>query len=162
MLKKDLQNYRLNYDEIQTVLFKLDMILNDRSLTNVYPDEIENALTPNYLLFGRTLTSISDRNTPIQSRAQNITAEGKKVNRIINYFWDRWHKEYVVNLRETHKQNFQNQHQQHIRLNDIVLIHDKNLPRLTWRKGIVVELLKRPNEEMKGAEVRTSNGSFLK
>ena len=75
------------------------------------------------MLFGRTLTSTSDRNTRVQCSAQNITAQSKKVNRIINQFWDRWHKEYIVNLRETHKQNLQNQHQQHIRLNDIVYFY---------------------------------------
>ena len=138
------------------------MTLNNCPLTYVYPDEIENALTPNHLLFGRTLTSTSDRNTPVQFSTQNITAQSKKVNRIINQFWDRWHKEYIVNLRETHKQNLQNRHQQHIRLNYIVLIHDENLPRLTWRKGIVVELLKGPDGKMRGAEVRTPNGSILK
>ena len=114
------------------------------------------------MLFAITLTSTSDRNTPIQFRAQNITAQSKKVNRIINNFWDRWQKEYVVNLRETHKQNLQNRHQQHIRLNDIVLIHDENLPRSTWRKGIVVELLKGPDGKMRGAEVKTPNGSIVK
>ena len=56
----------------------------------------------------------------------------------------------------------QNRHQQHIRLNDIVLIHDENLPRLTWRKRIVIELLKRPDGKMRGAEVRPLNGSILK
>ena len=56
----------------------------------------------------------------------------------------------------------QNRHQQHIRLNDTVLIHDGNLPRLTWRKGIVVERLKGPDGKMRGAEVRTPNGSNLK
>ena len=162
MLKKDLQNCRLSYEVIQTVLFEFEMILNNRPLTYVHPDEIENALTPNHLLFGRTLTSTLDRNTPIQFRAQNITAQSKKVNRIINHFWDRWHKEYVVNLRETCKQNLQNRHQQHIRLNDTVLIHDGNLPRLTWRKGIVVERLKGPDGKMREAEVRTPNGSNLK
>ena len=131
-------------------------------MTCVYPDEIEDALTPNHLLFGRILTSTSDRNTPVQFSTENITAQSKKVNRIINQFWDRWHKEYIVNLRETHKQNLQNRHQQHIRLNDIVLTHDENLPRLTWRKGIVVELLKGPDGKMRGAEVRTPNGSILK
>ena len=162
LLKKDLQNYKLSYDELQTVLFEVEMILNNRPLTYVYPDEIENALTPNHLLFGRLLTSTSDQNTPIQYRAQNITTQSKKISRIINHFWDRWHKEYVVNLRETHKQNLKNKHQQHIRLNDIVLIHDENIPRLTWRKGIVVELLKGPDGKMRGAEVRTPNGSILK
>ena len=147
---------------MQTVLFEVEMILNNRPLTYVYPDEIKNALTPNHLLFGRTLTSTSDRNTPIQFSTQNITAQSKKVNRIINHFWDRWHKEYTVNLRETHKQNFQNRDQQHIRLNDIVLIHDENLPRLTWRKGIVVELLDGLDGKMREAEVRTPNESILK
>ena len=50
---------------MQTVLFEVEMILNNRPLTYVYLDEIGNALTPNHLLFSRTLTSISDRNTPI-------------------------------------------------------------------------------------------------
>ena len=86
----------------------------------------------------------------MQFRALNITAQGKNVNRIINHFWDRWHKEYVVNLRETHKQNFQNQHEQLTRLNDVVLIHDEILSRLTRRKGRVVELLKGPNEKKTG------------
>ena len=75
-------------------------------MTYVYPDVIENALTPNHFLFGRTHTLTSDRNTPSQLRAQNITAQIKKVNCTINHFWDRWHKEYIVNLRETHKQEF--------------------------------------------------------
>ena len=65
MLKKNLQICRLSYDEMQTVLFEVEMILNNRPLTYVYPDEIENALTPNHLFFGRILTSASDRNTPI-------------------------------------------------------------------------------------------------
>ena len=147
---------------MQTVLFEVKMILNNRPLTYVYPDEIQNALTPNHFLFGKTLTSTSDRNTPTQFSTQNINAQSKKVNRIINHFWDRWHKEYFVNLRETHKQNLQNRDQQHIRLNDIVLVHDENFPRLTWRKGIVVQLLKGPDGKMREAEVRTPNGSNWK
>ena len=90
---------------MQTVLLEVEMILNNRPLTYVYPNEIENALTPNHLLFGRTLFSTSDLNTPIQFTPQNITAQSKKVNRIINHFWDRWHKEFIVNLRKTDKQN---------------------------------------------------------
>ena len=70
LLKKDLQNYRLSCDQMQTVLFEVEMILNNRPLTYVYPDEIENALTPNHLLFSRILTSITDRNTAIQFSTQ--------------------------------------------------------------------------------------------
>ena len=65
LLTKDLQNYKLSYDEMQTVLLEVETILNDCPVTNVYPDEMENALKPNHLLFGRTLTSTSYRNTQI-------------------------------------------------------------------------------------------------
>ena len=86
-------------------MFEVEMMLNNRPLTYVYPNELENALTPNHSLFGRTLFSTSDLNTPIQFTPQNITAQSKKVNRIINHFWDRWYKAFIVNLRKTHKQN---------------------------------------------------------
>ena len=56
----------------------------------------------------------------------------------------------------------QNQHQQHIRLNDKVLIPEENLPKLTCRKGRVVELFKRPDEQMRETELRAPNGSILK
>ena len=47
-------------------------------------------------------------------------------------------------------------------MNDVVLIHDENLPKLPRRKGIVVELLKGPHGKMRGAEVRAPNGLILK
>ena len=65
-----MQNYRLSCDQMQTVLFEVEMILNNRPLTYVYTDKIENALTPNNLLFSRILTSTSDRNKTIQFSTQ--------------------------------------------------------------------------------------------
>ena len=61
LLKKDLQNYRLKENEMQTVSFEVEMILNNLPLEYVYPVEIENALTPNHLLLGRTHTSTSTK-----------------------------------------------------------------------------------------------------
>ena len=65
-----MQNYRLSCDQMQTVLFEVEMILNNRPLTYVYTDKIENALTPNNLLFSRILTSTTDRNKTIQFSTQ--------------------------------------------------------------------------------------------
>ena len=55
---------------MQTVLFEVEMILNNRPLTYVYTDKIENALTPNNLLFSRILTSTTDQNKTIQFSTQ--------------------------------------------------------------------------------------------
>ena len=39
----------------QTMLFEVELIINNASLIYVYPNTIETCLTPNYLLFGRQL-----------------------------------------------------------------------------------------------------------
>ena len=35
-----------------------------------------------------------------------------KINNIVNHFWDRWKKEYLVNMREYQKIKHPNKHQQ--------------------------------------------------
>ena len=44
---------RGGFEEIQTVLFEVELIINNAPLTYVYPNTIETCLIPNHLLFGR-------------------------------------------------------------------------------------------------------------
>ena len=55
LLRKQLEKSRLNYEELQTVLCEVETILNNRPLTYYYSDNTEQCLTPNHLLFGRTI-----------------------------------------------------------------------------------------------------------
>ena len=43
------------FEELQTVLFEVELIINYEPLTCVYPNTIETYLPPNHLLFGRQL-----------------------------------------------------------------------------------------------------------
>ena len=40
------------FEELQTVLFTVKLIINNTPLTYVYPNTLETCLTPNHLLFG--------------------------------------------------------------------------------------------------------------
>ena len=42
-----------HFEELQTVLFEVELIIINAPLTYVYPNSIETCLTPNHLLFGR-------------------------------------------------------------------------------------------------------------
>ena len=42
-----------HFKELQTVLFEVELIINNAPLTYVYQNTIETCLTPNHLLFGR-------------------------------------------------------------------------------------------------------------
>ena len=42
-------------EELQTMLFEVELIINDVTLIHVYPNTVETCLTTIYLLFGRQL-----------------------------------------------------------------------------------------------------------
>ena len=42
-----------HFEELQTVLFKVELIISNKPLTYVYSNTIETCFTPNHLLFGR-------------------------------------------------------------------------------------------------------------
>ena len=44
-----------HFEELQTMLFEVELLINNTSLIYVYPNTIETFLTPNYLLFGRQI-----------------------------------------------------------------------------------------------------------
>ena len=44
-----------HFEELQTALFKVKLIINNAPLTYVYPNAVETCLTPNLFLFSRQL-----------------------------------------------------------------------------------------------------------
>ena len=49
-----------HFEELQTVLFEVELIINNAPLTYVYPNTIEICLTPNHFLFSEKLLYFSD------------------------------------------------------------------------------------------------------
>ena len=90
-----------HFEELQTVLIKVKLIINNAPLTYVYPNTIKTYLTPNHLLFGRQLLCYSNTTSTVVRNLTVLSSTTDKINRISNHFWHRWRHEYVVNLRET-------------------------------------------------------------
>ena len=57
-------------------------------------------------------------------------------------------------LRENHKITSANKNHPTISLNDVVLIEEERKPRSTWKMGIVVELIKGKDDNVRGAIVK--------
>ena len=45
----------MNYEELQTVLLETEAILNNRLLTHYFYEDLEDCLSPNHMLFERSL-----------------------------------------------------------------------------------------------------------
>ena len=56
-LKKVLRNARLTYEELLTLLIRVEGVLNSRPLTYVYPDQDE-PLTPSHLVLGKRILTV--------------------------------------------------------------------------------------------------------
>ena len=61
------------FEELQTVLFKVELIINNAPLTYVYPNTIETCLIPNHLLFDRQLLYFSNTTSTVVT---NLTMGG--------------------------------------------------------------------------------------
>ena len=73
--------------------------------------------------------------------------------------WCRWTREYLRNLREQHRQAGGEQ-TCHPNIGDIVIVKDENKNRHLWKLGIVSKLIKGKDEIVRGAQLKTTNGSI--
>ena len=65
LLKKDLRNPKITFDELQTVLLEIELLINNRPLTHIYTDSTKLPLTPSQLVFSRNLNNSSLSESPV-------------------------------------------------------------------------------------------------
>ena len=75
-----------HYGQLQTVLFKVELIINNAPLTYVYSDTIETCLTPNHFLSGRELLNSSNATSTVVRNLTVLSSITDKINHISNYF----------------------------------------------------------------------------
>ena len=133
-LKKVLGRNTVTYEELQTILYEIELILNNRPLTFTYENPNDPVLTPNHLLFGRRLNlqGISSNEDDV-----NINSRYKHLENLLQHFIKRWQNEYLLELREFHKSKARNNIEQKCNLGDVVLIHEDNKPRITLKVGVI-------------------------
>ena len=88
-----------HFEELQTVLTEVKLIINNAPLAYVYPNTIKTCLTPNHLLFGRQSLYYSNTTSNVVRNLTVLSSTIDKIKRISNHFCDTWRHEYVANLR---------------------------------------------------------------
>ena len=152
LLRKTLQTAKLISEELQTVLYEVEQIINNRPVTYYYSRNEESCLTQNHLLYGRTLkySNLLSDSTP----GELITP--KKLDNLLSHFWERWMKEYLVNLRESHKPATTKGEHPTIQIGDVVVLDEVNMLSSSWRLGKVEGLIKGHDNQVRGAHVKVA------
>lgn len=151
-LKKLFSNAKLTYEELNTVIIEIEGVLNSRPLTYVDAEGGE-ILTPSHLHLGKRLLDPPGEPTePVEFDESDARAEVKRVEAVIQRFWETWKKEYLTSLRENSTIN--GRMGQRPEIGDVVIIHQDDKRRHLWKLGRVVKLLANSEGVVRGAKVR--------
>lgn len=146
-----MQNKRVDYKQLLTILKEIEVVINNRPLTFLYDEPGVEVLTTNHLLFRRKLNT----------QAYTIE-ESVDISKNLRYFWESWYNEYLLNLRESQKRSKFQRSGETIRVKDMVLINDEKRPRTLWKVGIVENIKPSSDGKIRGARVRyVRNGKTL-
>ena len=166
-LRKVLGRASLSFEELTTILTEVEATLNSRPLTfvNNDPDEPQ-PLTPAHFLVGKRLTSLppkqllaaSGNNTTLNR--EEMTKRWRYRQRLMTSFWSSWRKDYLLDLKSAHRCD--TLQPTLLKVGDIVLLGDDNMPRQTWKLGRVHELFPGRDGKVRSCAVRTASGTLLR
>ena len=158
-LIKVIGKQRLNYEELNTVLIEIEAVVNNRPLTYIDEHDFDQILTPSHLFCGRRLLD-----KPVENHALRFVTTReeavlciKKIDTIIEHFWKRWQKEYLVQLRENQKMKTKKK-KLSIEIGDVVLIQEEGVKRNKWPMGIIRDLIFGNDGEVRGALLQKTGG----
>ena len=165
-LRKAVGKKHFTLEQLITLLTEIEAVLNSRPLTYVYEDlESGFTLTPaHFLVANRKLGlpsgdddySNSDGDFQLNKDSGSKLLDSWRKGQIyLDTFWKVWKNEYLLSLRERnplhHKCSFESPRIP--KKGEVVLIKDDNLPRSSWRMGILLNLIQGLDGRVRSAEV---------
>lgn len=144
----------LSLEEFITLITRIEGMMNSRPITPLSSDPSDlEALTPGHFLVGGPLM------TPLEPDVRSIPLNRLKRWQVVQQFsqhiWARWQKEYLYTLQERNKWI---NPKRNIEINDLVVIHEDNLPPLSWKLGRVLSVSPGTDGIVRVVHLKTASG----
>ncbi|GBN62633.1 hypothetical protein AVEN_19041-1, partial [Araneus ventricosus] len=153
-LKRTIGKQILTYEEFLTLIIQIEACLNLRPLCPISEDPSELAvLTPGHFIIGTALTTIPEENL-LDEKISNLK-RWKLTQQLFQSFWKRWSSEYITSLQRRNKWQ---KPRQNVKLNDLVLLKDDNIPPLHWKLGRVTQVYPSGDDKVRVVLVKNANG----
>ena len=145
------------FEELGTYVTEIEAILNSRPITPLSSDPNDlRSLSPAHFLIGDSFMSIPEYD--LSEIAANRLSNWQNVQRVKQYFWKRWHKEYLNQLNTRSK--WQRSDGKHPEVGTIVIVKEDNVPLLHWPLGRIVEVHPGNDPIVRVVTVRTQAGTY--
>jgi Family of unknown function (DUF5641)/Integrase core domain len=134
-LKRIAGPVKMTFEEMSTLLTKIEAILNSRPLVPESSDpEDVAALTPGHLLIGRPLVALIEPD--LTNINFNRLDRWQMLQQMSQHFWRRWSNEYLTTLQ--HRATAVEKTK--IRVGMLVLLMEDNVPPMQWALARITEV----------------------
>ncbi|GFY54108.1 integrase catalytic domain-containing protein [Trichonephila inaurata madagascariensis] len=116
-----------------------------------------NALTPAHLLVGGPIHQFPEPSQP--SRSVALSERWNLIQRLRQYFWDRWSTEYLHRLQPRSKWW---RTKPSLKLGDMVIVEKEQTAPLNWTLGRINKLFFEPDQKVRVVSVNTKYGQLTR
>ncbi|XP_049799999.1 uncharacterized protein LOC126235319 [Schistocerca nitens] len=147
--EKSLRQSQLDEEGLNTILVSIETALNSRPITQGGKES--EPLTPT----GDRLTTLpTGPESPVR---KDLSKEFQRLQKMVEHFWNRWKKEYLILLK-----NFHETHQpRRLQLADVVPLQEDVRPRHMGRKARIEYLHEGRDGKIRTVILQTSEGSII-
>ena len=147
----------MTLDELYTLAVEAEATLNICPLTCVSTEEFDKALTPSHLICGRRLEQLPNLKVPDSNEELNpvlLNHRQTYLSSLLRHWWDRWKREHLVDLRESHSLSSTRRGEPQIKQGDVVTVHQDKIPRGFWRSEKIEHLIESKDGKVRGATLK--------
>ncbi|XP_035230397.1 uncharacterized protein LOC118202345 [Stegodyphus dumicola] len=146
----------LSQEEFSTCLVEIEAILNSRPLVAASEDPNDfSVITPGHFIIGFELKSVPEPD--VRNEKIPIRERWKLVTQISQSFWKSWSKDYLTQFQVRNKWKLPSAD---LRVNDLVLIKDENLPPLKWKMAKVICTYKGTDQRVRSVNLKTASSEM--
>lgn len=155
-IKRVVGSSLLTFEEVSTLFSQIESILNSRPLVKTNENELDsiNVLTPQHFLSGEVITNIPDN---LDDPKPNLLKRWDLIQNMRRVFWKRYYNEYLNTLQTRSKWT---QSKTNVKVNDIVLLKEDNMPPGKWPLGRIVTVHPGKDGRVRVVTVKTASGLF--
>lgn len=143
-------NATLTFGELQTVMFEIANILNERpiGMKNGSSAVQGSYLCPNDLILGRASVK-----APEGIFTHNVSTKSRQnfINDIVKSFWKKWMIHYFPTLIIQQKWHCE---KRNLRVGDVVIVQDQNTIKGTWKLAEVCSIIPSSDGKVRDVEIR--------
>lgn len=152
-LKRVLGHQKLTYEEFTTLLCQIEACLNSRPLCTLTENPDDTYLTPGHFLIGGSMLSRPQTDPDHMS----LTIRWQLIQAINKQFWKKWSTEYLQQLQSRTKWRTT---KENLKLDDVVIIKEDNIPPGKWAMARVQALHPGPDGCVRVVTLKTANNTI--